>query len=105
MRSKPVRTAAFALLALCAAACSTERRIEWGETSRDYAERSRDVLEGALEHDFLSRVKPWERDLLGREDMAWEPDALLALRRAHIFFSKEASLIGGGAGGGGCGCN
>jgi len=92
-------------VALSSAACSSERRIAWSERATDYRERSRDLLESALEHDALSRVKPWERDLLAREDMAWEPDPLLALRRAHIQFSKEASLIGGGAGGGGCGCN
>jgi hypothetical protein len=50
-------------------------------------------------------VKPWERDVLARPDMAWEPDALEARRNAHIRYSKEASLPGGGAGGGGCGCN
>jgi hypothetical protein len=50
-------------------------------------------------------VKPWERDLLARRDMAFEPDAREATARGHIFFSKEASLEGGGAGGGGCGCN
>jgi len=50
-------------------------------------------------------VKPWERDVLARPDMAWEPDALEAKRAAHIRYSKEASLPGGGAGGGGCGCN
>jgi hypothetical protein len=50
-------------------------------------------------------VKPWERDLLARPDMAWEPDALEAKRSAHIRYSKEAALPGGGAGGGGCGCN
>jgi hypothetical protein len=102
------RLAAALLLAAAAAssaACSTERRIRYGETSRDYMERSRDLLEGALEHDMLSRVKPWERDLLAREEMAWEPDPLLARRHAHIYFSKEGSLVGGGAGGGGCGCN
>jgi hypothetical protein len=52
-----------------------------------------------------ANVKPWERDLLARPDMAWEPDALEAKRNAHIRYSKEASLPGGGAGGGGCGCN
>jgi hypothetical protein len=62
-------------------------------------------LAWALEHESLERVRPWERDLLAREDMAWEPDPLAALRRAHILFSKEASLVGGTAGGGGCGCN
>jgi hypothetical protein len=51
------------------------------------------------------RVKPWERDLLARRDMAWEPDGLEAKREAHIYFSKEASMPGGSAGGGGCGCN
>lgn len=51
------------------------------------------------------RVKPWERDLLARRDMAWEPDTLEAKREAHIYFSKEASMPGGSSGGGGCGCN
>ena len=50
-------------------------------------------------------VRPWERDALARPDMAWDPDPLEATRRAHIHFSKEASLAGSGAGGGGCGCN
>jgi hypothetical protein len=50
-------------------------------------------------------VKPWERDLLARRDMAFEPDALEAKRDAHIAFSKEASMPGGAGGGGGCGCN
>ncbi len=50
-------------------------------------------------------VKPWERDLLARRAMAWEPDALETAREAHIYFSKEASMPGGSAGGGGCGCN
>lgn len=51
------------------------------------------------------RVKPWERDLLARRDMAWEPDTLEAKRESHIYFSKEASMPGGSGGGGGCGCN
>ena len=51
------------------------------------------------------RVKPWERDLLTRRDMGWEPDALEAKRESHIYFSKEASMPGGSGGGGGCGCN
>jgi hypothetical protein len=50
-------------------------------------------------------VQPWERETIAREDMAWAPDPLQARLDAHIFFSKEASLPGGGAGGGGCGCN
>lgn len=52
-----------------------------------------------------AQLRPWERDVLAREDMAWEPDPMAATLRSHIYFSKEASLHGGGAGGGGCGCN
>jgi hypothetical protein len=50
-------------------------------------------------------VRPWEREILSRRDMAWEPDALEAQRRNHVYWSKEAALSGGGGGGGGCGCN
>ena len=50
-------------------------------------------------------VKPWEREILARDDMAWDPDPLEAQLREHVYWSKEASLPGGGAGGGGCGCN
>ncbi len=52
-----------------------------------------------------ARVTPWERDLLARRDMSWEPDALEAKRESHVYFSKEASMPGGSGGGGGCGCN
>jgi hypothetical protein len=50
-------------------------------------------------------VQPWEREILARQDMSWAPDPLGATLDSHIYFSKEASLPGGGAGGGGCGCN
>ena len=50
-------------------------------------------------------VRPWERGYLARQDMEWSPDPLEATRRNHVYWSKEASLPGGGAGGGGCGCN
>ena len=51
-------------------------------------------------------VKPWDRDMLSRNDMAWDPDPLEATRRGHIYFAKEATPVhGSGAGGGGCGCN
>ena len=51
------------------------------------------------------QLKPWEKELHARDDMAWDPDPLEAALRAHIRFSKEATMPGGGAGGGGCGCN
>jgi hypothetical protein len=71
----------------------------------EYSERPRSYLEICLEHDFLARVKPWERAVLSRNDMAWVPDPLEGARRGHTFFSKEASMPGGSAVGGGCGCN
>jgi hypothetical protein len=52
-----------------------------------------------------TNVRPWERELHAREEMAWTPDPLEAQHRAHVYFSKEATLPGGSAGGGGCGCN
>ncbi len=50
-------------------------------------------------------VSSWERGELARRDMASDPDPLEAQRRNHIYFSKEASLPGGGGASGGCGCN
>jgi hypothetical protein len=50
-------------------------------------------------------VKPWERDILSREDMLMEADGLDLAYDEHIYFSKEASSGGQGFAGGGCGCN
>lgn len=50
-------------------------------------------------------VKPWDRDMLSRPDMAFDTDRLESMRRDHVYFSKEATPPGGGGGGGGCGCN
>lgn len=50
-------------------------------------------------------VKPWERDILAREDMLMDADAIDLALDEHIYFSKEASSGGQGFAGGGCGCN
>lgn len=50
-------------------------------------------------------VKPWDRDMLSRPDMAFDADPLETSRRNHIYYSKEATPPGGAGGGGGCGCN
>ncbi len=50
-------------------------------------------------------VKPWERNLLAREDMLMDADGLDLAFDEHIYFSKEASSCGQGFAGGGCGCN
>ena len=50
-------------------------------------------------------VKPWERNLLARDDMLMTADPLDIAFDEHIYFSKEASSGGQGFTGGGCGCN
>ena len=50
-------------------------------------------------------VKPWQRDLLAKPQMALDPDPMQTAFDEHIYFSKEASSGGRGFGGGGCGCN
>lgn len=50
-------------------------------------------------------VEAWERDILSREDMQFDRQAIDNALDDHIYFSKEASSGGRGFGGGGCGCN
>jgi hypothetical protein len=50
-------------------------------------------------------VKPWQRDVLVREEMQLDSDPLDAAIDAHLYFSKEASSGGRSFAGGGCGCN
>lgn len=50
-------------------------------------------------------VKPWQRDVLAREEMQPGADPLDAAVDDHMYFSKEASSGGRSFAGGGCGCN
>jgi hypothetical protein len=50
-------------------------------------------------------VKPWQRDVLAREEMQLESNPLDAAIDDHMYFSKEASSGGRSFAGGGCGCN
>jgi hypothetical protein len=50
-------------------------------------------------------VKPWEREVLARDDMQLDAHPLDTALDDHIYFSKEGSSGGRGFGGGGCGCN
>ena len=50
-------------------------------------------------------VKPWERSVLAKPEMALDSAPLTSALDDHIYFSKEASSGGRGFGGGGCGCN
>jgi hypothetical protein len=50
-------------------------------------------------------VKPWQRDVLAREEMQLDSDPLDGAIDDHLYFSKEASSGGRSFAGGGCGCN
>jgi len=50
-------------------------------------------------------VQPWEREVLARDDMQLDVNALDTAFDDHIYFSKEGTSGGRGFGGGGCGCN
>jgi len=65
------------------------------------------LLAGALLASGCSTLgaRPWQRDLLAREDMRLDANAVDEAIDEHIYFSKEASSGGRGFGGGGCGCN
>jgi hypothetical protein len=53
----------------------------------------------------LLGVKPWQRDVMAREEMQLNADPLDAAIDDHMYFSKEASSGGRSYSGGGCGCN
>ena len=63
------------------------------------------LLWATLSGSGCTHVKPWEREILARSDMAFVPDPTESARGAHVYHAKEGSLPGGSAGGGGCGCN
>jgi hypothetical protein len=50
-------------------------------------------------------VKPWQRDVLAREEMQLDANPLDVAIDDHLYFSKEASSGGRSFAGGGCGCN
>jgi hypothetical protein len=50
-------------------------------------------------------VKPWQREILARPEMAVNAEPIDAAVDDHIYFSKEAASGGRSFGGGGCGCN
>ncbi len=50
-------------------------------------------------------VKPYQREVLAKEEMLPVSDQIAQDYDDHIYFSKEASSGGGTFAGGGCGCN
>lgn len=53
----------------------------------------------------LTKVQPWEKGSLARQEMIFENDVLDSGYVEHTYSSKEASSGGASVGGGGCGCN
>lgn len=53
----------------------------------------------------ITRVPPWDRDLLAEKKMQLIPDPMENEMDEKVYFSKEGSNGGQGIGGGGCGCN
>ena len=53
----------------------------------------------------LTKVQPWEKGSLARQEMIFESDILDSGYVEHTYSSKEASSGGASVGGGGCGCN
>jgi hypothetical protein len=50
-------------------------------------------------------VRPWQREILARPEMALNAEPIDAAIDDHIYFSKEAASGGRSFAGGGCGCN
>jgi hypothetical protein len=49
--------------------------------------------------------RAWEKDILARQAMQFDSDALAERLGRQVYTSKEAGSGGHGVGGGGCGCN
>jgi len=50
-------------------------------------------------------IKPWEKGIIAKPEMAFSTDALESKIGDHIYFAKEATGSGAEVSGGGCGCN
>ncbi len=93
MKSTSFRLALLACLCSCLAACATTQSMMAKLPTVKLPE-----VKGP-------GVKPWERDVLARPEMALDFNILTLKLDDHIYFSKEATSGGRGFGGGGCGCN
>ncbi len=63
------------------------------------------LLFGSLSGCAPIGVQVWERDILAKQEMQLDYQAIDMSLDDHIYFSKEGSSGGRGFGGGGCGCN
>ena len=54
---------------------------------------------------LVEPVQPWEKGILARVDMRFDPDPLETRFDEHTYSSREGAAGGVGVVGGGCGCN
>jgi hypothetical protein len=52
-----------------------------------------------------ARVKPYERELLSKPTMTFQPDPHENVLDQHMIEAREGAVGGYGSAGGGCGCN
>jgi hypothetical protein len=52
-----------------------------------------------------ARVKPYERELLAKPTMTFQPDPHENVLDLHMLEAREGAAGGYGSAGGGCGCN
>jgi len=52
-----------------------------------------------------ARVKPYERELLAKPTMTFQPDPHEDVLDLHMLEAREGAVGGYGSAGGGCGCN
>jgi hypothetical protein len=52
-----------------------------------------------------ARVKPYERELLAKPMMTFQPDPHEDVLDNHMIEAREGAVGGYGSAGGGCGCN
>jgi hypothetical protein len=50
-------------------------------------------------------VKPYQRELLSKQIMIFQPDPYEDVLDLHMLEAREGALGGYGSAGGGCGCN
>ena len=93
MKSASIRLALLACICSCLAACATTQSM----VAKLPTVKLHEVK--------VPGVKPWERDVLAKPEMALDFNILTLKFDDHIYFSKEATSGGRGFGGGGCGCN
>jgi hypothetical protein len=62
------------------------------------------ALAGCAQLDAMA-PKPWEKDVLAKQEMTIEGDAHETRLGQRVYPSKETAVGGYGVGGGGCGCN